>query len=231
MTVLVTGANRGLGLEFVRQYAAAGATVHACCRTPSGADELYAIPGSVHVHELDVLKHAEIDRLARELEGTPIDILINNAGIYGPRPSQGDYRQTFGHVDYDVMRRVFEVNSLSPLKMAEAFAEHVAASDQKKLVTISSTMGSISNTGGGFLAYRTSKAAVNMIMANLALRLRERGVIVTNFCPGWVKTDMGTDAATLTPETSITGLRTQIAGLTMDDSGSFMRWDGKQIAW
>jgi NAD(P)-dependent dehydrogenase (short-subunit alcohol dehydrogenase family) len=225
-SVLITGANRGLGLEFARQYVADGWRVFACCRDPDRAAELGALAGQVSLHRLDVGDHAHIDRLAAELAGEPIDVLLNNAGVYGPN------KMFLGQVDYAAWRDVLEVNTLAPLKMAECFVDHVAASQRKVIAVISSTMGSIaSNREGRHYLYRSSKAAVNMVVKSLSIDLRDRGIIATAFCPGWVQTDMGGPDATLTPAQSITGLRRVIAGLRPVHSGRFFSYDGSEVPW
>jgi len=233
-TVLVTGSNRGLGLEFVRQYAADGWRVLACCRDPARAQELRSVTssGGVDVHALDVEDFAAIGRLGSTLAGTPIDVLINNAGLFGPKAhAEKDLRQTFGHVDYDIWSRVLRVNTQAPLRMAEAFVEHVAASTQRRIVNISSVIGSIARTEGGAYAYRTSKAALNMVSATLARDLAPRGIRVMSVCPGWVKTAMGGANAALEPEASVGGLRRQIAALDEGTSGAFVHYDGERLPW
>jgi NAD(P)-dependent dehydrogenase (short-subunit alcohol dehydrogenase family) len=234
-TILITGANRGLGLEFARQYAAEGWEVHACCRRPEAADDLRALlktGAQVRVHALDVADFPGIDALAHELAGTALDVLLNNAGIFGPRlRAGGDRGQFFGAVDYEAWAQVTRVNTMAPLKMAEAFVEHVAASGQKKIVTLTSSMGSIAETSGGFYAYRSSKAAVNMVMASLARDLAGRGIKVAVLCPGWVRTDMGGPGAPVNKEDSVRGLRRLIAGLTAERSGTFTHYDGAPVAW
>ncbi|MGF1607934.1 MAG: SDR family oxidoreductase [Kiloniellales bacterium] len=224
-TVLVTGANRGIGLEFARAYAADGWAVHACCRHPDKAKELKALRKSVKTHRLDVTDGLQVASLARELADTPIDLLINNAGIYGPRAG-------FGETDYDDWLEVLKVNSLAPLRMVERFVEHVANSERKLIANISSRMGSIteSSSGGNYI-YRSSKAALNMVTKTLSVDLAERGITVVSFHPGWVQTDMGGENATITPTDSVKGMRGVIAGLTQQDSGSFLNFDGSPVAW
>ncbi|HXB53838.1 MAG TPA: SDR family oxidoreductase [Vicinamibacteria bacterium] len=234
-TILITGANRGLGLEFVRQYAAEGWEVHACCRSPQGADELRALAATrarFRVHALDVADFPQIDALAHDLAGTALDVLLNNAGIFGPRlRAGGDRGQFFGAVDFEAWAQVMRVNTMAPLKMAEAFVEHVSASEQQKIITLGSSMGSIAETSGGFYAYRSSKAAVNMVMASLARDLAGRGIKVAVLCPGWVRTDMGGPDAPVNKEDSVRGLRRLIAGLTAQRSGTFTHYDGSAVAW
>lgn len=188
-TVFITGANRGIGLELTRQYASKGWTVIASCRTPASASELHAIADeyvAVEIVQLDVLDFDHIDELAERYRSRPIDILINNAGIGG-----GAENQVFGRINYVAFDPVMNVNVKAPLKLAEAFLDIVAASGLKKIITISSTEGSIGMTGGpgrGYF-YRPSKTAVNMVMRNLALAVAERGIVVGLVNPGAVDTD------------------------------------------
>jgi NAD(P)-dependent dehydrogenase (short-subunit alcohol dehydrogenase family) len=234
-TILVTGANRGIGLEFVRQYAADGWSVLACCRNPARADtlrELASTHSQIRIHTLDMSDFAAIDALARELRGQAIDVLLNNAGVYGPKPgAEHDSRQEFSQMDYAQWTRLFVVNTQAPLKMAEAFIEHVAASEQRRIVSISTGLASISDAGGGFYAYRTTKAALNMEMVALANDLRARRVRVGLLCPGWVRTDMGGPNATLAVQDSVRGLRARIAELDDARSGTFYSYRGVPKPW
>lgn len=225
-TVLITGANRGLGLEFARQYAADGWRVIATCRNPAGARELADLGGAVDVHALDVTDHGRIQALAKTLKRDAIDVLINGAGIYGPRPAP------LGGVNYAAWGEVFRVNAMAPLTVSEGFDDHVARSDLKRIVTITSRMGSIAdNDSGGSYIYRSSKAAVNAVMKSLSVDLRPRGITVVVIHPGWVKTDMGGPSALIDPEESVSAMRKVIAGLTMEDSGRFFNYDGPGIPW
>ncbi len=227
-TVLITGANRGIGLELVRHYAAEGWRVHACCRNPENADELRdSLMGHDGlVHPLDVTDHQSIHDLVDALEGEAIDILINNAGMYG-----GDH-QGFGDMDYDAWARTFETNTFAPYRVIEALLDNVAAGRRKTIANISSRMGSITNyvRGGGYI-YRTSKTALNMVSLNLANDLRDHGFIVTAFHPGWVQTDMGGAAADISAEHSARSLRDTINTLTPDQSGLLLNYDGAVIEW
>lgn len=231
-TVLITGTNRGLGLEFVRQYALDGWDVIACCRHPSQAPKLNAIAaasdGHVRVEELDVLDGSRMDSLGRQLRGQAIDVLLNNAGIIGPRRGPG---QKFGNMHYGEWMKVLATNTFAPMKLAEVLVEQVAASDQKKIVTVSSTIGSNTETHGGVYAYASSKAAVNMVMTTMANDLKERGIIVALLCPGNVKTDMGGPEANVEREDSVAGMRKRIAELTLNKTGSFTRYNGESVAW
>ena len=237
-TILITGANQGIGLEFTRQYAAADWSVIACCRTPDAADALQALAGDsghITIEPLDVKDHAAIDDLANRYRGRPVDILLNNAGIVGPYPLDDHLeRQHFGTMDYAVWDDVLHTNTFGPLKMTEAFVEQVAASDQKKIISMSSSVGSISEVTIPGLAYASSKTALNRIMTIVAKELKEREIIVAMLCPGYTRTRMVSEnnyRYTIEPETSVTGLRKIISGLTLADSGSFTRYNGDTIGW
>ena len=225
-SVLITGANRGLGLEFTRQYAADGWRVFAACRDPAGAKDLAAVEGDVSAETLDVDDGPQVAALANKLSGQPIDVLINNAGIYGPKDVTRDT------VGYDAWGQVFRTNAMSPLAVSAAFAANVAQGGQKKIITLSSIMGSIAeNDSSGDFIYRSSKAAVNAVMKSLAGDLKSEGITVAVLHPGWVRTDMGgPDAAIEAPE-SVTGMRAVIAGLKESDSGRFLNYDGTEIPW
>ena len=224
-TTLITGAGRGLGLEFARQFADDGWTVLAGVRDPGSADDLRRIDGDVSPVPLDVADPASVAILGERLSGVPIDLLINNAGIYGPR-------QTIpGTLDYDAWREVFEVNTLAPIRVAEAFLEHIRASEGRKIVTVSSKMGSIADSSGGSYTYRSSKAAVNAAMKALAMDLQPEGFTVIVVHPGWVRTDMGGPSALIDAVESVSGLKAVIDGLTPSDTGRFINYDGSEIPW
>jgi NAD(P)-dependent dehydrogenase (short-subunit alcohol dehydrogenase family) len=232
-TVLITGANRGIGLALTEAYLARGWEVIATCRQPGTADVLQSMtreyPG-LSIEQLDVLDYAMIDGLAEKLRGQPIDILINNAGIRGPRD-----QQSFGALNYSSFEPVMATNTLAPLKMAEAFIEHVAGSEQKKIITISSSLGSISRTFGGSYFYRASKTAVNMMMANLAKDVQDRGVIVGIVTPGYVDTDFtrgaGDQIPKISPEESAAGMLPVIDAFSLETSGTLMRHTGEPLTW
>jgi NAD(P)-dependent dehydrogenase (short-subunit alcohol dehydrogenase family) len=230
-TALITGANRGIGLEFARQYAEDGWQVLACSRTPERADALKELaaqhPNRVDVHALDVADHAEIDRLAKSLSGTTVDLLINNAGIYA-----GSHAAPLEDIDYEAWARSFHINTMATLKMVQAFLPNIERSKQKKIVTISSKMGSITdNTSGGSYLYRTSKTAVNMVIKTLSIDLKPAGVIAVVFHPGWVKRDMGGPRALISATQSVSGMRRIIDRLSMADSGKFLSYDGQIVPW
>ncbi len=235
-TVLITGANRGLGLEFTRQYADDGWKVIACCRNPGEADELGRIAADkpdVVIEKLDVADHAAIDSLGKKYAGLPIDVLLNNAGIIGPIPiAENIERQHFGSMEYDVWEGVLRVNTFGPVKMAEVFLENVAASEEKKIVTISSTVGSITEMAIPALAYASSKTALNRVMTIIAGQVKERGIIVAMYCPGYVKTRMDAFGyAMVEIPDSIAALRPMIADLTIEQTGSYTGHDGRTIGW
>lgn len=235
-TALITGANRGLGLEFTQQYLEDGWQVIAGCREPGRAEVLQSLPDAesgLQIVKLDVADHDTIADATHDIGDQPIDVLINNAGLFGPKvTAENDWRQSFGHIDYGVWRDVLNVNTLGPLKVAETFVNNVAASEQKKIITLSSQLGSIGDVGSeGLFAYRTSKAAVNMAMVTLAQQLSPQSIIVALFCPGWCRTDMGGDEAPLEPAESVANMRRLIAGFTLEDSGTFTHHSGKRLPW
>ncbi len=224
-TALITGAGRGLGLELTRRFAEDGWTVLAGLRDMENAPSLARIKGDVAAVPLDVADPASVAILAERLAGTPIDMLINNAGIYGPRGV------ALGSIDYDSWREVFEVNTLAPMRLAEAFIGHLRDGKGRKIVTISSKMGSMGDASGGEYVYRSSKAAVNAAMHNLALDLAPEGFTVVVLHPGWVRTDMGGPGAAIDAVESVTGLKQVIDELTRADTGGFFNYDGSPIPW
>lgn len=231
-TVLITGSNRGIGLEIARIYAARGWHVLATARNPDDAADLEAIraihPG-LEIVQLDVTDHGRIDELAAELKGRPIDILINNAGISG-----GHENAKFGEMNYDVYYRVHAVNVIGPTKMAEAFLPNIELSEQKKIINITSGQGSIAKTWGCCTFYRTSKAALNMMMRNLSIELKKKGVTVGLISPGFVKTGFtpGLDLPMMiTPEESATKVVAVIDEYDLEDTGTFLGKDGQTWPW
>lgn len=225
-SVLITGANRGLGLEFVRQYAGDGWRVFATCRDPDRAEALGRIGGDVSLHRLDVGAFEQIDALSGALADEAIDVLINNAGLFGAKP------QSLDTLDFADWAEVLRINCLAQIKMARAFLEQVARSERRIIVAMTSALGSIAeNTSGGTYVYRSSKAALNAAMASLAIDLRPRGVTVAVLHPGWVKTGMGGPEARIDPAQSIAGMRRVIDGLEAGDSGGFFGYDGTTIPW
>jgi NAD(P)-dependent dehydrogenase (short-subunit alcohol dehydrogenase family) len=233
-TVLVTGASRGIGLEFAKQYAARGYMVIATARDPAKAAELQALAAAnknVKLERLDVLDHASIDALAAKYKGTAIDILVNNAGIGG-----GGSNQVFGKINYAVFDEVMKTNVEGPLKVAEAFIDHVAASRQKKVMMVSSSQGSIASVRSASLYfYRASKSALNMVTVNLAKAVKDRGVIVGMVAPGATDTDFMIEVRGRMPlgkpDERTAGMIAQIDAFTLDKSGQFTEWTGETIPW
>ncbi len=222
-SVLITGANRGLGLEFARQFHAAGYRVIGTARKPAAAEELNAL--GVRVEELDVTDPESVAALARALRDDPLDVLINNAGITGRIRSIAD-------ADFGTVERVLQVNTIGPMRITQALLPNLRKGNRKLVVNITSGLGSIEqNTRGGHYGYRESKAALNMFTRSLAAELRADGFRCIVMSPGWVRTDMGGPRARLSPEESIRGMITVINGLRAEDSGRFFSYAGKQLPW
>ena len=229
-TVLITGANRGLGLEFCRQYAQKGWNVIACCRNPAQASDLAALDqgsGSIQVETLEVAEFGQIDDLSKKLSNTSIDVLINNAGVYDDNRTN-----SFGQLDYQAWSHSFLINTQAPMKMAEAFLPQIQRSDNKLIVNISSLMGSLADNGsGGSILYRSSKAALNAAMKSLSIELKGQGIGVLILHPGWVQTDMGGANALIDSKTSVGGMCAMIEQFTPAQSGTFIKYDGKAMPW
>ncbi|GAA0681214.1 SDR family oxidoreductase [Marinobacterium maritimum] len=229
-TVLITGCNRGLGLEFAYQYARDGWRVHACARDLVRAEDLLALearfPEQVQLHTLDVNKDGQIKALDRVLGDETIDLLINNAGYYGPKGV------CFGKVERELWRQVLETNTLSPLMLTQALYPRIATSKLKTVAFLSSKVGSISdNQSGGGYYYRSSKTALNQVVKSLSIDLEGAAIKVVALHPGWVQTDMGGENALITPEESVTSLRGLLQQLDMEQSGRFLNYDGTVIDW
>ena len=223
LTVVITGANRGLGLEFARQYHAAGARVIATARRPDAADELKAL--GVRVEQLDVTDAGSVGRLAAQIADQPVDILINNAGV-------GGRVQSIEKLDLDLMDRCFQVNCLGPARVTQALLPALRKGNRKLVVNITSRLGSIElNTRGGYYGYRESKAALNMLSRSLAGELASEGFTCVVMSPGWVRTRMGGPRATLSPAESIEGMIRVISGLAPQDSGRFFNYRGEELPW
>jgi len=239
-TVLVTGANRGIGLAMAKNYAARGWTVIATARSPERADELNALAAAsdnVTVEKMDLLDHAGIDALAEKLRGTPIDLLFNNAAILGDAAAQD-----LGQFDYEELNKVMAVNVVGTLKMTEAFTEHVKASDQKKIVAMTSAQGSIGLLRDPLIPfYKMSKAAVNMGMSSLSKRLKSKKITIALISPGAVNTRM-MDAALghagmknrsflITTEDSAEAVINVADQYELKHTGVFMAHTGEELPW
>ncbi|MEH6790171.1 SDR family oxidoreductase [Parasphingorhabdus sp.] len=218
--IVITGANRGLGLEMAKQYAAEGWDVIGTAREPDEASELAAIDG-VTVLPLDASDDASIDRFVQELGDGPIDLFVNNAGVYGP--SDFDRGQWLD---------LFNVNVIGPVRLATALKDHVTKAADGKMVVLSSQVGSIAeNDSGSMIYYRTSKAAVNQAWHSLTQQWQDDGLTLAMLHPGWVQTDMGGENADLTPQESVKGMRAVIDGLSPDRNGKFYDQSGREIPW
>jgi len=233
-TVLITGAGKGLGLEWARQDLAAGATVIATARDPEGSPGLKdlratdAAAGRLTVLRMDVTDDASVERAAREVSGRAeaIDDLVHNAGVYGPRdpiPLEGEPAE---------VRRVLEVNAVGPYRVTRSFLPLLRNGTRPRLLFVTSRMGSIGDrpSGGGF-AYRMSKSALNMLGANLAASLRDDGILCLLLHPGWVRTNMGGEGAPVLPADSVAGMRRVVAAARPEQSGSFFDFRGDAVPW
>ena len=233
---LVTGANRGLGLEFTKQILGVGHNVYAACRNITDIDELKLLSEEhqekLIVVKLDINNHDSILELNELLKDIVIDVMINNAGTIGPLPYfENTYKQHFGSIDYDVWSDVLKTNLYGPVKMAETFLEQIKKGHDKKMIFISSVVGSIADDHQRAFAYATSKTALNKSVALLADILKDQEIKVLAMCPGYVKTRMNGGGANLEPEESIAGMLKQIERLDHESSGTFVRYNGEKINW
>ena len=228
-TLLITGANRGIGLALTEHYLVAGWQVLATCRMPKEAQALNALTHryrSLTLFTLDVTDYQQVTTLAERLAGQPIDILLNNAGAYGPKNTP------FGQCDEQAWRNVLEINTIAPLKLAEAFVPHVQSSQTKVIAAISSKVGShTENTQGGGYIYRSSKAALNSVIKSLHNDLSPYGIKTISLHPGWVKTEMGGPNALIDANESAKGLKAVLDNLTAEQSGGFYNYLGQQLPW
>ncbi len=228
-TVLITGTNRGIGLEFVKQFLAREDTVLATCRDMGSATELRQLKNDtskLHIFELDVSSQKSMEDLTLQLTGHAIDIFINNAGVYGPRDS------TFGKVSANEWAKVLQVNAKAPMILTQLLIDNLRDGSDKKLLYITSKMGSIDdNKGGGSYVYRSSKAALNAVVKSISVDLRDSGFSVAVLHPGWVQTDMGGPNALIDVTTSVSKMIDVIDNLNFHNSGSFFNYDGGIIPW
>jgi NAD(P)-dependent dehydrogenase (short-subunit alcohol dehydrogenase family) len=251
--VMITGSNRGIGLEFVRQYAEAGWTVIATCRSPAAADELNALAAqhaNISIEQLDITSAEQVAALAKKRAGQPFKLLINNAALLGPRDVQ-----VFEGQDYALAEQQYRVNALGPMRVSEAFVGNVRAGGPGKIISLGSAAGSNGylQPPADFYSYRASKAALHFYMHNLALELADEGIVVGLINPGLVDTrgfaDLGPDDPVpedfkqivkliragaielTTPAVAVAAMRELISGLTMEQSGVFLNFDGKAMPW
>jgi NAD(P)-dependent dehydrogenase (short-subunit alcohol dehydrogenase family) len=253
-TVLITGANRGIGIEFAKQYAELGWHVIATCRNPAKAEQLKTLAeqySNVHIRQLDLTDHARIEQLAAELEDQPIDILLNNAALLGDMKSQ-----LFGQIDYEQFSQILAVNTIGTMKLTETFSPNVLAGQEKKIITLGSAAGSIASINGhpDLYAYRASKAALHLLIRNLSFELADEGVIVGLINPGLVDTRGFADMLSgktetpeefqqivnllragviqlSTPEAAVKDMITLISELEPEQSGVFLNADGTALPW
>ena len=232
-TVLITGANRGLGLGLARAYLEDGWNVIAVTR--SSSPELESLRnGCLEVHCCDLTDDAQLKLLAKALDGRTIDVLVNNAGRMAKSgvDESAQSVQGFGHFDRALWHEVFDINLFTPMFLSELLVGNLARSERGRIVTISSMLGSMAlNSHGGIYAYRASKAGVNAIMKSMAVDLAGRGIIAIAQHPGWVQTDMGGKGADIDVATSVMGMKSVIDHLGPEDSGKFFSYDGSEMAW
>lgn len=222
-TVLITGANRGLGLEFARQFKARGYDVIGTARKPDKATALHKL--GAQVEQLDVADDASAQALAKRLAGRSIDILINNAGIIGSNS------RSFTDLDFNAMVNTYQVNALGPMRVTQALYNNLKQGKGRKVVNITSVMGSIGMNFGGGYDYRASKVALNMLTNTLSKELGKDGFTCIVIHPGWVQTDMGGSSAPVTPKQSISGMIAVIDGLDNSANGKFFDYTGKELPW
>ncbi|MHA2709822.1 SDR family oxidoreductase [Vibrio owensii] len=226
-TVFITGANRGIGLSLTELYLQQGAQVHATSRNLADSKALNALASrysTLVLHELDVTDYQRVAQLASELPA--IDLLINNAGYYGPKG------YGFGNTDIEEWRQVFEINTIAPLKLVENFYPLLKQGKTKKIACISSKVGSMTeNTSGGGYIYRSSKAALNSVVKSLSNDLTDEGFTVLALHPGWVRTEMGGPNALIDTQMSADGLVKVIEQSTQENSGQFINYDGTELPW
>jgi NAD(P)-dependent dehydrogenase (short-subunit alcohol dehydrogenase family) len=225
-TVMITGANRGIGFELTQRYAKAGNEVVACCREPKNADGLNAL-ANVQVYGVHVSDGDSVAALKKEIGDRPIDILINNAGAPGPGPA----KQSALEMDYDGWAEAFAVNTMAPFRMLQTFRENLKAAEGAKIITITSQMGALDLNWPLMYAYCSSKAAVNKIMRMVSLELAADGTAVALIHPGHVKTDMGGESAEIEVEESAAGIMSVIEGISLEGTGCFMTWNGEVHPW
>lgn len=231
-SVLITGSNRGIGLEFIKQFASKGWDCIATLRNKGKIEELLNVsrnyPGKISIEEMDVLDHKSIDNLAQKFKHKEIDMIINNAGILGPRFSDSS-SQFFGSMDYDYWDLVHKTNTVAPFKIVEAFFKSLEKSKQKKIVIISSTVGSNIEMQAPIFSYASSKAATNKVFTLLSNVLKDKGYNIYIFCPGNVKTRMGGQNASVNVKESVEGMISLILNLKSYQTGNFFRYNGEKV--
>lgn len=238
-TILITGANRGLGLEMARQYMADGWSVYGAVREPAKAAALVQLgedlPGEFHALIMDVTKPQEVDEAAQSIAGVAIDLLVNNAANadgYGTGAYENVDDPDPRNYDYGLWEEILQVNLLAPTRVTGAFSDNLALGSEPVVVMMGSGLSSISNTWqAGRYAYRTSKAALNMMVRSMGEWLEGRGIAIFTLSPGWTRTDMGGPNAVNSVEESVTGMRVVIAQMKLENTGSYLNFDGEDIPW
>jgi len=234
-TWLVTGANRGIGLEYARQLAEAGEQVIATCRDPASAQalrDLAAAHPGLRIETLDLEDRASIAALGQRLAGTPIDVLLNNAGLYGGSWDNAAHRQSRDSMDYDLWEQIMRVNVMAPFQMVQVLRDNIASGQRRLVINMSSDLGSIANNAQGqSYAYRSSKAALNMVTKGLSVELADLGITVVSMAPGWTQTDLGGASAHWPVAESVANQLKVIAGLSAADNGRFVDLLGRTVPW
>lgn len=234
-TWLITGANRGIGLEYVRQLGTRGESVIATARKPEQASELQALANSstrVRIEELNLEDRASVTALGERLGDVAIDVLLNNAGLYGGSWDDSAHRQSNDNMDYDLWEQIMRVNVLAPFQMVQVLRANLSAGQRKLIINMSSDLGSIANnTQGQSYAYRSSKAALNMVTKGLSVELADQGMTVISMAPGWTQTDLGGTSAQWPVEESVANQLKVIAGLSSQDNGRFIDLLGRSVPW
>ncbi|MRI34034.1 Short chain dehydrogenase [Endozoicomonas sp. OPT23] len=226
-TAVITGANRGLGLEFVRQMLNSGYKVIATCRQPDDAEELYQLAGSgsLTVLPLEVDDPHSVDSFIKAMDEQPVDILVNNAGVMGA-PAQD-----IDNMEVNLWLKLLRVNTIAPFELTTRLLPNLRMSDRPRVIAMSSQMGALNSNGEGFYAYRSSKAALNKVMQTLAIQLAKEHIIVCPVLPGWVQTDMGGKDADISVDESVKGMMRLLENLSLEQSGQFLTWHGTQHTW
>ena len=225
-SILITGANRGIGFELTRLLIEDGRRVIATCRDPESASDLNALNASnLHIHQLEVTSTKSIEALKRALSRAQIDVLINNAGEMGSK------RQRIDDMNIDAWRHTFDVNTIAPFQVSMALLDNLKLSLRPRIISVSSQMGALSRISSGALAYQSSKAALNKVMPVMAKDLESENIIVCSMHPGWVQTDMGGPSADISVNESAAGMISFFDNLTSEQSGRFWKWNGEEHAW
>lgn len=232
--VVITGANRGIGLALVKEYVAAGNRVYALCRAPDKAAELVALAGKTNgqltLHSLDMAAGAAVAETVKAAVGaTPVDVLLNVAGVLGGETGAVTNNQ-FGEDDFADWHNAFEIMTIGPFRLIQALLPNLLAA-KGKAMTVSSQLAASTWPYGGMYAYGATKAGVNRVMMSLAIDLRDQGVCVASIHPGYVQTDMGGPNADITPQESAAGIKNVIENMTLERSGSFFKWNGELHSW